>query len=75
MRVIELHNPTAKADTPAPGSAPGRIVTTLYDLLESLNAQALPGEDDLVIAAMQNIVNTQRLTFLELPHAHRIQCA
>lgn len=71
MRVFEFNNPAVSTEEPAPG----RIVTTLYDLIESINVQVLPGEDDLVIAAMKNIMDTRRLTFLELPHAHRVKCA
>ncbi|ETX07824.1 hypothetical protein [Candidatus Entotheonella palauensis] len=71
MRVFE---PNHAADTTeAPAS--GRIVTTLYDLIESLHTQVMPGEDDLVIAAMKNIMNTRQLMFLELHHAHRVKVA
>jgi hypothetical protein len=59
----------------AGASAPSRMVTTLYELIEMLHAQVLPGEDDLVIAAMQNIINTRRLAFMDLEHAHRLKCA
>ncbi len=51
-----------------------RTVTTLYDLMESLNVEVAPGEDELVIAAMKDIMNTQQLTFLGLHHAHRVMC-
>jgi hypothetical protein len=71
MRVVEPNVPAANTDVPASG----RIVTTLYDLIESLNVQVMPGEDDLVITAMKNILNTRRLTFLELPFAPRVKCA
>lgn len=71
MRIFEPDDPTVQTDTPASE----RIVTTLYDLIESLHAQVMPSEDDLVIAAMKNIVNTRQLTFLDLPHAHRVKCA
>ncbi len=69
MRVFE---PNHLADT-TDAVASGRMVTTLYELIESLHAQVAPGEDDLVIAAMKNIINTRRLTFLELRHAHRLK--
>jgi hypothetical protein len=55
--------------------ASGRIVTTLYDLIESLNSQVMPGEDDLVVAAMKHIINTRRLMFLEFEQAHQLKCA
>ncbi len=71
MHAAELNHALVRADTPASG----RIVTTLYDLIESLNTQTKPDEDDLVIAAMKHIMNTQRLTFLDVPHAHRVKCA
>ncbi len=64
MRVFEPHDPTTRPDAPASG----RIVTTLYDLIESLNVQVLPGEDDLVVTAMKNIMNTRRLTFRVVPY-------
>ena len=66
---------TIHATDAAGASTPGRIVTTLYELIEALHAQVTPGEDDLVIAAMQHIMNTRRLAFVELPHAHRLKCA
>jgi hypothetical protein len=72
MRVFETNHIMADA-ADAPTS--GRIITTLYDLIESLHAQVTPGEDDLVIAAMRHIINTQRLTFLELHRGHRLKCA
>ena len=53
---------------------PGGIVTTLYDLIAALNMQVTSSEDDLVIAAMKNIMNTRRLMFVEWPHAHKLQC-
>jgi len=71
MRCFEPMHTTDAAGA----SAPGRMVTTLYELIETLHAQVLPGEDDLVIAAMQNMINTRRLTFVDLDHAHRLKCA
>jgi hypothetical protein len=69
-----IFEPNHLADTPD-AAASGRMVTTLYELIESLHAQVTPGEDDLVIAAMKNIINTRRLTFLELCYVHRLKCA
>ncbi|ETW95930.1 MAG: hypothetical protein ETSY1_28660 [Candidatus Entotheonella factor] len=66
--------PTPTAE-PTDAPAPGHIVTTLYDLIEALHAQVTPGEDDLVIAAMKNIMNTRQLTFIDLPHTHRVKVA
>ena len=71
MRVFEPNHPAARTNTPVSG----RIVTTLYDLIASLNAQVTPSEDELVITAMKHIMNTRRLTFLELPPTYRIKCA
>jgi hypothetical protein len=71
MCVFESNHITEATHTPASG----QIVTTLYDLIESLNAQVMPGEDELVIAAMKNIMNTRRLMFVEVHQAHRLKCA
>jgi hypothetical protein len=71
MRVFE---PKSMAET-NDAAAYDRIVTTLYDLIESLHTQVTSGEDELVIAAMKHLINTRRLTFLALRHAHRLQCA
>ena len=48
MRRFELNDSTAITEAPASG----QIVTTLYDLIESLNTQVVPDEDDLVVAAI-----------------------
>lgn len=71
---MRMYKPNHTAEvTEAPTS--GRIVTTLYDLIEALHTQVMPGEDDVVIAAMKHIMDTRRLTFLELHDAHQVKVA
>lgn len=71
MPVLKSHGTPSSADV----RASGQIVTSLYDLMESLHLEAAPGEDELVIAAMKHLMNTQQLTFLGLHHGRRVMCA
>lgn len=50
---------------PLPGEAQSHIVieTTLYDLVEAVNAVVQPGEEDLVVPTVMHLLNTSHVTF------------
>ncbi len=41
------------------------IRTTLYDLIEAINAEVELGEEDLVVSTVMHLLGTSRVTF---PH-------
>ena len=49
---------------PHTATAPTTIQTTLYDLLTALNAEAEPGEEELVTAAAVHLLNAGRARFV-----------
>jgi hypothetical protein len=53
---------------PVDGGMPAQtgIVTTLYDLIATLNDQLEPGEDDVTTAAVVHLCNTGKLRFLRV---------
>ena len=51
------------------------IVTTLYDLIATLNEQVEPWEEDVVTAAIVDLCNTGRLHFLNAPKDCEVVCA
>ena len=55
---------TNLATVPATSSAPVRITTTLYDLVEAISAEVGPKEDHLVAAAVMHLINSSRARFI-----------
>jgi hypothetical protein len=55
---------TNLATVPATSSAPVRITTTLYDLVEVISAEVGPNEDHLVTAAVMHLINSSRARFI-----------
>jgi hypothetical protein len=55
---------TNLATVPATASTPLRITTTLYDLVETLNAAVGPAEDRLIAAAMMHLINSSQARFV-----------
>ena len=55
---------TNLATVPATSSTPVRITTTLYDLVETINAAVGPDEDRLVTAAVMHLINSSRARFV-----------
>ena len=55
---------TNLATVPATSSAPVRITTTLYDLVEAIGAEVGPKEDYLVAAAVMHLINSSRARFI-----------
>jgi hypothetical protein len=51
------------------------IITTLYSIIATLSAASVPGEEDLVTAAVAHLCSTGRLRFLALPHTRVVVCA
>ena len=49
---------------PTTFSTPVHITTTLYDLVEAVNAAAGPHEDRLVAAAVMHLLNSSRARFV-----------
>jgi len=43
---------------------PGLIFTTLYDLVEAVQASVTPDEEDLVVTIIVSIMRSGRITFL-----------
>ena len=48
---------------PTASSIPVSITTTLYDLVEAVNAEVGPDEDHLVAAAVMHLINSSRARF------------
>ncbi len=55
---------TNLATVPATSSAPVRITTTLYDLVEAISAEVDSNEDHLVAAAVMHLINSSRAKFV-----------
>ena len=55
---------TNLATVPATFSTPVSITTTLYDLVEAINAEVGPDEDRLVTAALMHLINSSRVRFV-----------
>ena len=49
---------------PTTSSTPVHITTTLYDLVEAVNAAVGPNEDRLVAAAVMHLLNSSRARFV-----------
>lgn len=43
--------------------APTVIETTLYDLIEAVNAVMQPGEEELVVPTVMHLLDTSHVTF------------
>jgi len=52
------------AATPAASLDQASITTTLYDLVEALNAEVNPEDDALVTAAVVHLINANRARFV-----------
>jgi len=55
---------TYPAAPPVASSDPTSITTTLYDLVEALNAEVNPEDDALVTAAVVHLINANRARFV-----------
>jgi hypothetical protein len=44
-----------------------RIETTLYELIDSINEEILPGEENLVVEVVQHMFDTGKITFIGNP--------
>jgi hypothetical protein len=55
---------TNLATVPPTSSAPVRITTTLYDLVEAISAEVDSNEDHLVAAAVMHLINSSRAKFI-----------
>jgi hypothetical protein len=55
---------TNLATVPAITATPVHITTTLYDLVEAVNAEVGPDEDRLVTAAVMHLINSSRARFV-----------
>ena len=55
---------TNLATVPATSSAPVRITTTLYNLVEAISAEVGSNEDHLVTAAVMHLINSSRTRFI-----------
>lgn len=55
--------------TPSQDEAQEHIVvkTTLYDLIEAVNAAVQPGEESLVILTVMHLLDTSHVTFSHKP--------
>ncbi len=57
--------PTSTESQAMPGApTPETIITTLFELCEALQEAAAPGEEALVTAAVLDLLQSGRLTFL-----------
>ena len=55
---------TTLETVPTTSSPPVHITTTLYDLVEAVNAAVGPDEDRLVTAAVMHLLNSSRARFV-----------
>ena len=55
---------TTLETVPTTASTPVHITTTLYDLVEAVNAATGPNEDRLVAAAVMHLLNSSRARFV-----------
>jgi hypothetical protein len=51
------------------------ITTTLYDLIEAINTEVAPDEDELVTATVVHMLNSGRVKFLGDLKDHKVICA
>lgn len=50
------------------GAQPSLVIkTTLYELIEAINAVVRPGEEDLVVPAVMHLLDTSHVTFSHRP--------
>ena len=49
---------------PTAVATPVRIITSLYGLVEAVNTEVSPEEDDLVAAAVMHLINSHRACFV-----------
>ena len=50
------------------------IHTTIYDLIEALNAETESHEEDIIIAALMHILNTKRVLCTGALQGYRMTC-
>lgn len=70
MATLTLTPPTAERTD----ATPGRLETTLYDLLAALNAAAGPEDEEVVLAAMVHLLQTSRITCTHGGTTYRLVC-
>ena len=52
-------DPTSNFD-----ASPGTITTTLYDLMDAMQDDVAPAEEELVVASVMHLLRSGRITFL-----------